>query len=124
MAKALRFSSYFDVDPNIKRAGNTGDSYKIEYIDNTIKTEDQAGYTHTRPRTTRMLKKFTYAWNAVSEDDAESLRNFYEKVGTYKSFLFDDYITDKTVEVRFAEPLHMQEDYPYGFHFTITFQEV
>ena len=124
MSKPLRFSSAFDVDPNISRAGNTGDSYKIAYVDNTIKSEDRAGYTHTRPRTTRMLKKFTYAWNGVSEDDAESLRNFYEKVGTYKSFLFDDYITEKTYEVRFNEPLNMQEDYPYGYHFAITFNEV
>lgn len=120
----LTFDNYFDEEPYTSRAQGCGESYSIEYQDNTIKTTDAAGYMHTRPRNTRMQRIFTYAWMNISDDTFADLQKFYEQVGTHTTFLFTDYVTEEQYEVRFAEPMKAQYSHPTGWEFTLRFAEV
>ena len=120
----LVFNDFLDREPKTSRASGCGDSYSVEYKDNTIKTQDQAGYVHTRPRNTRMQRIWTYAWFAVSDDEFADVQLFYEKVGTHTSFLFEDYVDEEKHEVRFSEPLKAQYSYPSGWNFSLSFEEV
>ena len=55
-------------EPNISSAANTGDSYKVKSQDSTISTTSDANYKKTRPRTTRMVRKWTFAWNCRTDE--------------------------------------------------------
>lgn len=118
----LRFP---DIEPNTSNADGCGDSYKISIKDSTISTTDDSGFKHTRPRTTRMIKTYTFSWMALSDDDFEEIQKFFNKVGTYQSFKFANWIDDKTYIVRFAESMtDWQYNHPYGWTGTLKFEEV
>lgn len=110
--------------PNIPYASNAGDSYKESIQDSTITTTSDANYKHTRPRTTRMIHSWTYAWNSLSEDDYKKLRAFWEQVGTFQSFEWTDLDTGETHLVRFSGNFEWQENFPLGYQGSLVFEEV
>lgn len=110
--------------PKVASATNCGDSYKLEIQDSTISTTSDANYKHTRPRTTRMLRTWTFVWNSVSESDYRKLQEFYMKVGTFQQFEWTNPMDGNNYAVRFTESLNWQEYYPYGWRGTLKFEEV
>lgn len=72
--------------PNIPTTSGCGNSCKLSIKDSTITTETDANYKLTRPRTTRMLRTWTFAWKAVPAEDMQRLLDFFAKVGTFNSF--------------------------------------
>ncbi len=123
MAEAYTFPADFP-EPNLPAASNSGDSYKIKLQDSTISTTSDANYKKTRPRTTRMIATWTYAWVGVSWANYDKLEAFFRKVGTFQQFAWKDWNTQKTHVVRFAEALEWQENYPIGWQGTLKFEEV
>lgn len=114
-----------DIEPNIASADSCGDSYKMSIADSTISTTTDANYKHTRPRTTRMIRTWSFAWVALSDEDYASLTNFFLQVGTFQSFSWANWIDDKTYAVRFADKLtDWQHVHPYGWTGTLKFEEV
>lgn len=110
--------------PNIACASNAGDSYKESIQDSTITTTTDANYKHTRPRTTRMIHSWTYAWNSLGDDDYKKLKSFWEQVGTFQSFEWTDPNSGENHLVRFSGTFEWQENYPYGHQGKLTFEEV
>ena len=102
MAELLKFP---DIGrPKLPTASNSGSSHLVSVQDSTIATTSDAGYKHTRPRTTRMIRTYTFTWNAVPEELMKKL-------------------LEETHTVRFSEPLSYQYSYP-GYRFTLKFEEV
>lgn len=110
--------------PRVARATNAGESYKMQVQDSTISTTTDAHYKHTRPRTTRMIRTWTFAFNAISQEKYQILLEFFYQVGTFQSFEWRNWIDNKVYSVRFAEILSWQENYPFGWHGTLKFEEV
>lgn len=112
-------------EPIISSATSGGDSYRVNVQDSTISTTSDANYKHTRPRTTRMIHSWTFAWNCVSESNFKKLKAFYEKVGTFQQFAWKNPADGVTYSVRFTDsPFTWQENYPVGYQGTLTFEEV
>lgn len=112
-------------EPNISSADNCGDSYKMSIQDSTISTTTDANYKHTRPRTTRMIESWTFAWVAMSDEDYNLLTAFFRQVGTYQSFAWVNPIDQATYMVRFAGNMaDWQQVYPYGWQGNLKFEEV
>lgn len=121
MAELLKFP---DIGrPKLPTASSSGSSHLVSVQDSTIATTSDAGYKHTRPRTTRMIRTYTFTWNAVPEERMKKLLDFYRKVGTFQAFSFIDWDMKETHTVRFSEPLSYQYSYP-GYRFTLKFEEV
>ena len=121
MATMLKFP---DIGrPKLPTASNGGSSHLVSVQDSTITTTSDANYKHTRPRTTRMIRTYTFTWNAVSEENMKKLLDFYRKVGTFQSFSFTDWDMNETHTARFADALSYQYSYP-GYRFTLKFEEV
>ena len=112
------------IEPNIASADNCGDSYKMTIKDSTISTSTDANYKHTRPRTTRMIREFTFSWVALSDADYLLLTDFYMQVGTFQAFAWVNPMDDQTYTVRFSENLDWQHIYPYGWTGSLKFEEV
>ena len=94
MATMLKFP---DIGrPKLPTASNGGSSHLVSVQDSTITTTSDANYKHTRPRTTRMIRTYTFTWNAVSEENMKKLLDFYRKVGTFQSFSFTDWDMNET----------------------------
>lgn len=110
-------------EPNLSISSNCGSSYTVQVQDSTITTTSDANYKHTRPRTTKMITTWTYAWNGLTEEQKEVLVSFYHQVGTFQSFTFTDWETNATHTVRFAEALTYQYVYPC-YQVTLKFEEV
>ena len=111
--------------PNIPTTSGCGNSCKLSIKDSTITTETDANYKLTRPRTTRMLRTWTFAWKAVPAEDMQRLLDFFAKVGTFNSFEMRNWLDGKVHEVRFAEPLQdWQGNYPVGWQGSLKFEEV
>lgn len=113
-----------DIEPKIHSATGCSESYTCQVQDSTISTSTDAGYKHTRPRSTRMIQTFTFAWNSVSKADFARILAFYKKHGTFASFAFVHPLDGKTYTVRFAEAMNWQYQYPYGWAGTLNFEEV
>lgn len=121
MAEPLKFP---DIGrPCLPTAANSGGSHTVNVQDSTVSTTSDANYKHTRPRTTRMVRTWTFVWVAVSEAQMKKLLDFYYKVGTFQSFSFVDWDLGETHTARFAEALSYQYSYP-GYRFTLKFEEV
>lgn len=121
MAATLTFP---DVgEPNLSTASGCGSSYTVAVQDSTISTTSDANYKHTRPRTTKMITTWTYAWNTLTEEQKETLVSFFKQVGTFQEFNFTDWETGAAHVVRFAEPLTYQFVYP-RYQVTLKFEEV
>lgn len=111
-------------EPNISSATGSGDSYKVKSQDSTISTTSDANYKKTRPRTTRMIRTWTFAWVAMSDEKYSLLMDFWNHVGTFQQFEWQNPIDGETYVVRFAEPFEWQENFPYGWQGTLKFEEV
>lgn len=111
-------------EPNTMNGTGTGDSYKLASQDSTISTTSDANYKHTRPRTTRMIRTWTYAWNCVKPDVFAKLMSFWNQVGTFQQFEWTDPMDNETHIVRFAEPFEWQYNDPNGWQGTLKFEEV
>ena len=112
-------------EPNIPAATNCGSSFKHGQQCSTISTETDGNYEKTRPRATRQRKTWTYAWNAVTDDDYEILLNFFEKVGSYAAFYWDDPDTGLRYMVRFTDDkIEWQHQIPFGWTGALNFKEV
>lgn len=109
--------------PQYSQATGCGDSYKVDLQDSTISTTSDAHYKHTRPRTTKMITTWTYAWNKINAAQMQTLIDFFHKVGTFQEFNFIDWDTGATHVVRFAEPLSYQLVHPC-YRVTLKFEEV
>lgn len=123
MAETYTFPTDFP-EPNIASTSGAGDSYKDKLQDSTISVTSDANYKKTRPRTTRMVETWTYAWVGVSKADFDKLKNFFRQVGTYQQFAWTDWNTDTAHVVRFIEALEWQENHPYGWQGVLKFEEV
>ena len=123
MAETYTFPTDFP-EPNIASVSGAGDSYKDKLQDSTISVTSDANYKKTRPRTTRMVETWTYAWVGVSKADFDKLKNFFWQVGTYQQFQWTDWNTGTAHVVRFIEALEWQENHPYGWQGVLKFEEV
>lgn len=123
MAETYTFPTDFP-EPNIASSSGAGDSYKDKLQDSTISVTSDANYKKTRPRTTRMVETWTYAWVGVNDADFAKLKAFFGQVGTFQQFAWRDWNTKKDHVVRFIEALEWQENYPYGWQGTLKFEEV
>lgn len=123
MAETYTFPTDFP-EPNIASTSGAGDSYKDKLQDSTISVTSDANYKKTRPRTTRMVETWTYAWVGVSKADFDKLKNFFRQVGTYQQFAWTDWNTGTAHVVRFIEALEWQENHPYGWQGILKFEEV
>ena len=121
MAELIKFPDIGN--PCVPTASNSGSSHLVHVQDSTISTTSDANYKHTRPRTTRMVRTWTFTWIAVPEAKLKKLLDFYRRVGTFQSFSFVDWDLKETHTVRFAEALSYQFSYP-GYRFTLKFEEV
>jgi len=121
MASVLTFPDIGE--PCLSVSANCGSSYTVNVQDSTISTTSDANYKHTRPRTTRKIKTWTYAWNDLTEEKKDILVDFFDKVGTYQDFQFTDWEKYEKHTVRFTEPLA----YQFGatrYIVTLKFEEV
>ena len=117
--------SFPDIEPNISAADSCGDSYKMSIKDSTVSTTTDANYKQTRPRTTRMIVTWSFSWVALSDEDFSSITDFFRKVGTFQKFEFKNPATNKSMTVRFSEPLtNWQYVHPYGWQGSLKFEEV
>lgn len=123
MAETYTFPTDFP-EPNLASSSNAGDSYKDMLQDSTISVTSDANYKKTRPRTTRMVETWTYAWVGVSKADFDKLKAFFRQVGTYQQFQWTDWNTGTAHVVRFIEALEWQENHPYGWQGVLKFEEV
>lgn len=123
MAETYTFPTDFP-EPNIASTSGAGDSYKDKLQDSTISVTSDANYKKTRPRTTRMVETWTYAWVGVSKADFDKLKAFFRQVGTYQQFAWTDWNTKEAHVVRFIEALEWQENHPYGWQGVLKFEEV
>src|SRR5574344_202497 len=112
-------------EPNVNSAAGCGDSYTMSFADSTVSSTSDAGYKHTRPRNTRMISTYTFSWMGVSDDNFEILLKFYKQVGTFQSFMWNNYIDEKKYEVRFASALSgWQYSHPDGWRGILKFEVV
>lgn len=111
-------------EPNISKATGTGDSFKVKSQDSTISTTSDANYKKTRPRTTRMIRTWTFAWNCRTPAQYGALMDFWNQVGTFQAFEWKCPIDNEVYVVRFASPFEWQENYPYGWQGSLRFEEV
>ena len=110
-------------EPVLSSGSNCGSSYTVAVQDSTISTTSDANYKHTRPRTTKMITTWVYAWNDMSEANKDKLVAFFKQVGTFQEFNFTDWETGAKHVVRFAEPLSYQFVFPC-YQVTLKFEEV
>lgn len=83
-------------------------SLKVEYIDNSIKSEMDGGSVTIRPRYTRKRRRFTLTLAPTPLSDIEALDLFYQTYGTYYSFSFIHPKTDENVQCVFGSPLTLE----------------
>lgn len=117
----MRFPS--DIIPRYPRATGCSGSYKMSVADSTVTTTTDANYKHTRPRTTRMVRSWTFSYNALSDEQYGRLVSFFEAVGRFKSFTLSNPIDGRDHEVRFTSGFTFQYA-SAGWQGTLTFEEV
>lgn len=113
-------------EPNIASASGTGESYKFKSEDAMVSTTTDALYKQTRPRATRRVRTWTYAWNCITDADFAKLKTFWDSVGRYQAFSWTNPNDGNTYTVRFATGLdkEWQENYPFGWQGSLAFEEV
>jgi hypothetical protein len=80
--------------------------YPEEWDDPAIRSEMEGGYTITRPRYTRIRRKWNLQWNAMSGTDYGLLTAFWAATrGGSLSFSWTCVTDGTTKTVRFAAPL-------------------
>ncbi len=97
-------------------------------IDPTIRTEFESGHSLSRPRFTRIRKKWTLGYNFLTAADKVALESLEETVvvgGDTFGWESDDVNDIKTYEVRMAAPLdfHSELRLPGTYSVTITLTE-
>lgn len=112
-----------DIEPVLPEAASGGSSYTEDIQDSTITTTTDANYKHTRPRTTRMIGKWSCAWNSLSDEEYKTIMDFFRQVGKFQSFNWKNWIDGKTYTVRISDKSTWQQ-YSNGWQGTITFEEV
>lgn len=123
MAAIYEFPKDFPI-PKDSSSANCGDSFKERLTDSVITTQDDAGYKKTRPRTTRVVPTWTFAWFGVSDEDYQKLKDFFLQVMTAQEFSWKNWLDDKTYAVRFTGDFEWQYNAPYGWQGTLQFEEV
>lgn len=109
--------------PLVPYATGGGDSYKVTIHDSTIAATTEGGYKITRPRNTRVVHTWTFAWGFLADADYRTLAEFYGKVGRHTPFLYDmDGIG--TVTVRFSNEFSAQRLEPVGWQVSLSLEEV
>lgn len=79
--------------------------FSIELEDKGLKGEVEGGYTHTRPRHTRPPRRtFKTGFTEISQEQLQTLLDFYDLVGTYQKFNYTDPTSGKVYELRFDKP--------------------
>lgn len=112
------------LEPNISTATNCAESYTENVQDSAITTTTDANYKITRPRTTKMLKSWSFSWVALSDTDYATINEFWQKVGTFEMFNWVNPIDGKVYIVRFTEAFSFQYVHPAGWQGTLKFEEV
>ena len=93
--------------PSLNSYPTIADWSEQRAIDPTIRTQLEAGYVQTRPRFTRIPRKYGVKYVDLSQSDKETLFNFETqvKVGA-DSFTWNDPHAGSTdLTVRFAGPI-------------------
>lgn len=89
--------------------------------DSTIKSDFEGGYQHTRPRYTRIRRKFNIRYKNLSDTDKIILETFVNTVsGGADRFLWTHPKTGTPYTVRFDKPLKFT--YPYYGLWDVEFQ--
>lgn len=85
--------------------------YPLEesYLDNTLRSNFEAGYELTRPRYTRLRRIFNVRYTFLPEADKTALESFYQTVGCYDSFTWTHPGTGESITVRFVAPPKFSE---------------
>ena len=66
-----------------------------------IRTEFEAGYVQSRPRTTREIRRFPLSWSVLSEADYQTLETFF-KANQGNSFNWTHPVTAAAYVCRFS----------------------
>ena len=112
-----------NIEPNLPSASNSSNSYKEDFLDSTIITETDSLYKKTRPRTTRLIGKWSFSWVGLTNEEYVRLMDFYKKVGKAEMFTFVNPIDGKNYIVRIVEKGSWQWYY-HGWQGSFTFEEV
>lgn len=92
-------------------------AFNESYIDSTIRTSLEGGYTHTRRRYTRgPLRRFTTGFVDLSDTEKDSLMTFYDAHRTDQIFQWDHPVTAVEYDVRFETPLQPTYAGRGGYH--------
>lgn len=76
------------------------------FVDNTVKSESESGYVHTRPRTTRkVLRTIKTGFTELSQAEADEFDTFYQAHGTFQSFDYTHPTKGGVIKVRFQSPI-------------------
>lgn len=112
-------------EPKIPYASDAGDTYNGTISDSTISSTTDANYKVTRPRTTRVVRTWTYTWTMLSADDFNIIRDFWLSVRTSEMFQFTDYDDGKEYTVRFTGKFaYTNKLPPDGYVVSLAFEEV
>lgn len=81
-------------------------SFPIEetYEDNTIRSPLEAGYELTRPRYTKLRKRFRVRYVWATQDTKDAIENFYQTVQCSEIFEWTHPKEGTTYNVRFVNP--------------------
>lgn len=87
------------------------------YIDSTLKSPLEGGYTHTRRRYTRgPLRHFKTGFTDLSDAEKTSLMTFYDSHRTDQIFQWTHPITLVEYDVRFESPINPRYSGRGGYH--------
>ena len=110
-----------DIEP-VTPESSSG-SYSEDWLESTITVTTDALYKKTRPRTTRMVGQWSFAWVGLSDAEYRAIIDFYRAVGKSEIFALKNWIDGKTYSVRITEKGKWQQ-YAEGWRGQMTFEEV
>jgi hypothetical protein len=86
------------------------DRFREKYVDQTIKTDFDGGYEHTRPRSKRVRKEWTVGYTQLPESDRSLLDDFIKNTAVVGGNLFDWFhpLDGMEYTVRFTKPPELE----------------
>ena len=83
------------------------------WVDNMIKDSSDAGYTYSRPRYTRLKRKFSITYAALVDVDIADIDNFIEAIRGADAFIWIHPLTFEEIVMTLDEPITIT-DQTYG----------
>lgn len=77
--------------------------YEPQFVDNVLRTDTEGGYINTRPKYTRIKRKFTLNYYLTDEEHEEFVEFYTTEIKASGSFNFTEPITGTTRVCIFSE---------------------